>query len=94
MKVRPGRGDDFVEAWRRIAEEVRKDPANVRQTLARDPADPESFVVTSDWESREAFSAFEKSPEQEELTAPMRELREQGQMTVHEVLIHIEGGEA
>jgi heme-degrading monooxygenase HmoA len=92
MKVKAGRGADFEAAWHKIAEEVRKAPGNVRQTLSRDPEDPDSFVVASDWEDREAFGRFERSPEQDELTAPLRELRESARMTVHEVVTHIEGG--
>lgn len=94
MKVKDGRGDEFVEAWTRIAEEVRRAPGNVRQALCRDPEDADSFVITSDWESREAFTAFERSPEQDDLTAPLRELRETARMTVHELVTHIERGDA
>lgn len=92
MKVKAGQGDAFVDAWLRIADEVQRAPGNLRQALSRDPEDLDSFVVTSDWESREAFSAFERSPEQDELTAPLRELRESARMTVHELLTHLEGG--
>jgi quinol monooxygenase YgiN len=93
IKVKAGREDEFQAAWAKIAEEVRKDPDNLRQTLLRDADDPSSFVVTSDWTSREAFSRFERSPDQDELTAPLRDLRESGRMTVQELLLHIEGGE-
>jgi heme-degrading monooxygenase HmoA len=93
MKVKDGRGDEFVDVWQRIADEVRRADGNVRQALTRDPEDPDSFVVTSDWKSREAFGAFERSPEQDDLTAPLRELRESARMTVHELVTHIEGGE-
>jgi heme-degrading monooxygenase HmoA len=93
MKVKEGRGKDFEQAWRRIAEEVRLAPGNVRQALARDPEDSDSFVVTSDWDSRQSFSEFERSPEQDDLTAPLRDLRESARMTVHDLVTHIEGGE-
>lgn len=92
MTVKEGRGPDFERAWRAIAEQVRDVPGNVHQTLARDPEDSDSFVVTSDWSSREVFGEFERSPEQDELTAPLRELRSSARMTVHEILIDIEGG--
>lgn len=92
MTVKEGRGPDFERAWRAIAEQVSRVPGNVRQTLARDPEDSDSFVVTSDWSSREVFGEFERSPEQDELTAPLRELRSAARMTVHDVLIDIEGG--
>ena len=91
MRVKEGREDDFEQAWRAIAEEVRRAPGNIRQALLRDRDDPRSFVVTSDWESREAFTDFERSPEQDRLTAPLRELRESGGMTVHDLVVHIEG---
>jgi quinol monooxygenase YgiN len=90
MKVKAGRGSDFEAAWREIAETVRTAPGNIRQALLTDPGDPDVFVVTSDWESREAFGQFETSPEQDDLTAPLRELRETGQMTVHDLVAHIE----
>jgi quinol monooxygenase YgiN len=94
FKVKPGRADELVEVWQRIAEQVRKEPDNLRQALARDPDEPDSFVITSDWRSREAFSVFETSPEQDDLTAPLRDLRESARMTVHELVTHVEGGGA
>ena len=94
MKVKAGREDEFERAWREIAEHVRVAPGNLRQALLRDPNDASTFVVTSDWESREAFGSFERSPEQDDLTAPLRELRESGQMVIHDLVVHIEGGHA
>jgi heme-degrading monooxygenase HmoA len=91
MKVKDGRGSDFERAWQAIAQEVRKVPGNLRQALTRDPDDPDSFVVTSDWSSRETFGQFERSPEQDELTAPLRELRASARMTVHDLVADIEG---
>jgi heme-degrading monooxygenase HmoA len=93
MKVKAGRGEDFERAWRQIADEVRKAPGNLRQALTRDPDDPDSFVVTSDWESADAFREFERSPEQDDLTAPLRELRDTARMTVHELVTHVERGD-
>jgi heme-degrading monooxygenase HmoA len=92
MKVKDGRGDDFEREWRAIAEEVRKVPGNVGQALSRDPEDRDSFVVTSDWVTREAFGHFERSQEQDDLTAPLRELRASARMTVHDLVYRIEGG--
>jgi quinol monooxygenase YgiN len=92
ITVKPGKEDEFVEAWRAIAEEVSREPANLRQALMRDADAERTFVISSDWESREAFHEFERSPEQEELTAPMRDLRESGRMTIQDVVAYYEGG--
>jgi heme-degrading monooxygenase HmoA len=91
MKVKDGRGSDFEREWRAIADEVRKVPGNIRQALSRDPEDGDSFVVTSDWRTREEFGEFERSPEQDDLTAPIRELRESARMTVQDLIFQIEG---
>src|SRR2546421_11091799 len=91
MKVRTGRGSDFEREWLAISDEVRKVPGNIRQALSRDPEDSDSFVVTSDWKTREQFGKFERSPEQDDLTAPIRELRESARMTVQDLIFQIEG---
>jgi heme-degrading monooxygenase HmoA len=90
MKVQAGREADFERAWRAIAEQVRRVPGNIRQALLRDPKDPTTFVLTTDWESRDAFSGFERSPEQDALTAPLRAMRESASMAVHDLVVHIE----
>jgi heme-degrading monooxygenase HmoA len=92
MKVKAGREDEFEQAWRVVGARTRLVPGNIRQALLRDPEDSTSFVITSDWESREAFGHFEHSTEQDMLTAPLRELRESAKMTIHELVVHIEKG--
>ncbi|MEA2289105.1 MAG: hypothetical protein QOD55_1102 [Solirubrobacteraceae bacterium] len=91
LQIRAGREREFERAWHAVAAEVRRAPGNVRQALLRDPADPRSFVITSDWETPDAFRAFERSPEQDVLTAPVRALRETASMAVHELVVHLEG---
>jgi heme-degrading monooxygenase HmoA len=90
MKVKPGEAEAFERAWREIAEQVRSFPGNLRQALLQDPGDPHTFVIVTDWESREAFTQFERSPEQDELTAPLRDLRESAKMTVHDLIAELE----
>ncbi len=90
MKVKAGREADFEQAWRTIAAQVQRAPGNIRQALLRDPQDATSFVLTTDWESREAFGRFERSPEQDALTAPLRALRESASMTVLDLVAHLE----
>ncbi|MBA2288342.1 MAG: antibiotic biosynthesis monooxygenase [Ktedonobacteraceae bacterium] len=90
MQVKAGREQDFEQAWKVVAGHTRRIPGNIRQTLLRDPTNQLVFVITSDWESLGAFQRFERSPEQDMLTAPLRELRESAQMTVHHLIVHIE----
>ena len=70
---------------------VRLDPGSVRQALMRGPNNSSSFVIMTDWVSRDAFTGFERSSAQDDLTAPLRALRESASMTVYEVLFHLEG---
>jgi heme-degrading monooxygenase HmoA len=92
ITVKPGKEEEFVRVWQEIAEHVRHNTGNVRQTLLRSADEERTFVVASDWGSREAFTEFERSPEQDDLTAPIRALRESGRMTVQEIVVDVEGG--
>jgi heme-degrading monooxygenase HmoA len=88
MQVIPGRDDDFVGAWEKIAAAAATTDGNLGQCLLR--GQPGEFVITSDWASREAFSAFERSPEQDALTAGLRELRRSVRMDIAEIVAHVE----
>jgi heme-degrading monooxygenase HmoA len=90
VRVRSGGEAAFEQAWRRVAAEVRRAPGNLRQALLRDPQDARTLVITSDWTSASAFRAFERSAAQDELTAPLRRLRESASMSVHAVVHHVE----
>jgi heme-degrading monooxygenase HmoA len=92
MKVRAGSEAEFEAAWREVAAATSKAPGNVRQALLRSREDPSTFIITSDWETPEAFGAFERSPDQDDLTAPLRELRESASMRVDEVVAHVDAG--
>jgi heme-degrading monooxygenase HmoA len=90
MQVQPGKEADFEDAWRAVAAVTKSAPGNLRQTLLRSMDDPSTFLISSDWASREAFGAFEKSPEQDDLTAPIRALRVSASMRVDTVVEHID----
>ncbi len=89
MKVREGHEAEFEAAWRAVAEQTQHAPGNLRQTLLRASDAPSTFLVSSDWATREDFGAFEKSPEQDVLTATIRELRESASMRVDEIVEHV-----
>src|SRR5437879_13846939 len=90
MKVKAGREHDFERAWRAIADHTSRVPGNLRQALLSKQDEPGVFVITSDWEDREAFGRFERSEEQDILTAPLRALRETGSMSISTLITHID----
>jgi len=90
MKVKAGREQEFERVWQTIAKRVYLEPGNLRQSLLRDTTGASSFVITSDWENREAFAQFERSPGQDALTAPLRELRESTRMVGYDVVADVE----
>lgn len=90
MRPRPGCEQDFIEAWRRVAEATRRVPGNLRQTLVRRGGDPLEIEITSDWTSVEDMRRWEKSDEQHALTAPIRELRQSVSAKVEPILLHLE----
>ena len=92
MQVREGHEAEFEAAWRTVAATTRSAPGNISQTLLRAADADRTFIIVSDWESREAFGQFERSPEQDDLTAPIRALRESASMRVDEIVAHIPAG--
>ncbi|WP_433336576.1 antibiotic biosynthesis monooxygenase family protein [Spirillospora sp. CA-294931] len=89
MRVRPGAEDAFERAWDKVAEATARSPHNLRQALLREPGDS-VYVITSDWATLAAFRDFEQSPEQDRLTARLRELRESAEMTVNQIVQHVD----
>jgi heme-degrading monooxygenase HmoA len=89
MKVKAGKEPEFERAWHAVSERARHVPGNLRQTLMRDPSDDSTFVITTEWDSRETYRSFEVSTEQDEMTAPLRELRESARQVVYDVLADV-----
>ncbi|MGY1777343.1 FAD-dependent monooxygenase [Geodermatophilus sp. SYSU D00804] len=76
VRAREGCEDAFAAAWQRAAAAVARVPGNLRQELVRDADDPRWFGFVSDWTDRAAADAFEGSAAREDLTAALRDLRE------------------
>jgi heme-degrading monooxygenase HmoA len=89
MKVKAGQEEAFERAWREVAAHACRAPGNIQQALLRDPDDGSTFVISTDWASREAFRQFERSPMQDELTRPLRELRESVHMAGYDLVAHL-----
>ncbi|MFI6496458.1 antibiotic biosynthesis monooxygenase family protein [Nonomuraea typhae] len=85
MSVRRERTEEFERAWRKAASWVRSQPGCLRQSLCRTDED---YVLSSDWADEETFRRFERSPEQDDMTADLRRLRESSRMEVQRILHH------
>jgi heme-degrading monooxygenase HmoA len=64
--------------YHQISAELNGTPGLLRNELLRDLADPEHFVVLSEWESREAFGTWERGSTHRGTTAPLRGYQDGG----------------
>ena len=61
----------FEEAYRSVAAAVRGTPGHLRDELLRDAEEPGRYVLLAEWESEQAFRAWEDAPGHRETAAPM-----------------------
>jgi heme oxygenase (mycobilin-producing) len=74
IKVPTDRAQDFLAAYERIRFEVAEGvPGHLVDQVCQSPADPEQWLITSEWDSIESFEAWERSPDHRTLVRPMRE---------------------
>lgn len=90
MTVRPDCEDAFIQAWQEAADYTRHVPGNLCQSLQCDRKEGLVFTITSDWQDLASFTAYERSPEQDTITAPLRDLRLSSQMSITELLFQKE----
>ncbi|GAA2273881.1 MULTISPECIES: antibiotic biosynthesis monooxygenase family protein [Kitasatospora] len=90
MDVVPGAEQQFEEAWLAGAERIADEPGNVGQWLSQGERD-NAFYVVSDWVSREAFLAYERSPQHLEHRRSLDPLRTAGEMTTMRTLHRLDG---
>lgn len=63
----------FLTAYERIRYEVAEGvPGHLLDQVCQSPADPEQWLITSEWESLDHFVAWEQSPGHRDLAGPMR----------------------
>jgi heme-degrading monooxygenase HmoA len=62
----------FEEAFAAVSRTVRGTPGHITDELLRSEDDPGAYILLSEWESREAFLAWEDAPVHREATTPMR----------------------
>lgn len=71
-RVADGKEAEFEAAFARVTAAVKGTPGHIRDELLREPARPGHYVLLSEWESEDAFRAWEDAPIHRELTTPMR----------------------
>jgi len=61
--VIPGKEGEFEKGFLAVVEHLRKVPGHVESKLFQDVSSPGSYLILSQWQTREAFDAFLRSPE-------------------------------
>lgn len=85
-RVDGGAVGDVVAAYDAISQALRGTPGLLGNELLRAPTDPSCLVVASEWESLEAFLAWEGSEGHRPTTAPLRAYRDSRRDPPYEVL--------
>src|SRR5919198_6300221 len=62
----------FEAAYARVTAAVKGTAGHIRDELLRDRDRPGRYVLLSEWETVEAFRAWEDAPVHRQLTTPMR----------------------
>jgi heme oxygenase (mycobilin-producing) len=74
IRIKPGTQEQFLEAYEGIRHLVADGvDGHLVDQVCQAPDDPESWLITSEWESLEDFLAWERTEEHRDLVKPMRE---------------------
>jgi heme oxygenase (mycobilin-producing) len=74
VRVPAARSADFLSAYEKIRYQVADGVSgHLVDQVCQSPADPEQWLITSEWDSMESFEAWERSPDHRVLIRPMRE---------------------
>lgn len=74
MKLHPGKQEDFRKAYEAIRYDVASGvKGHIVDQVCQSPDDPDSWLITSEWESLDDFLAWEATDEHRELAKPLRE---------------------
>ena len=74
IRLQPGSGDRFLQAYEGIRHVVAEGvKGHLVDQVCRSPDDPDSWLITSEWESLEDFLEWERTEEHRDLVKPMRD---------------------
>ncbi len=77
-RAREGHEEDLERAFGEVTSAVQGTPGLLRDEMLKSEADPLDYIILSEWESRDAFLAWEKAPVHMQSTTPMRDFWEPG----------------
>ena len=89
--VKPENGPAFEAAFAQVSAKVRGTPGHVTDELLRDPERPGTYVLLSQWISREAFLAWEDDPVHRSTTTPMRPYWVTVERHIFDVAVRVSG---
>jgi heme-degrading monooxygenase HmoA len=74
IKIKPGAREQFLQAYEGIRHLVAEGvDGHLVDQVCQAPDDPDSWLITSEWESLEDFLAWERTEEHRDLVKPMRD---------------------
>lgn len=71
LRLKPGAGPEFLRAYEKVRWEVAALPGHRADQVCQSTADPDEWLITSEWCSAEDFLEWERSPQHRALAAPM-----------------------
>jgi heme-degrading monooxygenase HmoA len=90
-EIQQGQAVAFESAYRTVTAAVKGTPGHIHDELLRDSDRPGHYILLSEWESAEAFLAWEDAPVHRQLTTPMRPYwAGQVERTIFEVAARLE----
>ena len=70
--ITPGKQEVFETAFAEVTRQVKGTPGHIRDELLQESGNPNNYILLSEWESKEAFLAWEDAPIHKQITTPMR----------------------
>jgi heme-degrading monooxygenase HmoA len=71
ITVKPGSGEQFVDAYRIVRERVATVEGYHEEELLLDETDPDRFLLATLWDSKDAFLTWQQAPVHMEMTGEM-----------------------
>src|SRR4051812_6457001 len=86
LKLKPDHQEQFLEAYEGIRHNVANGvPGHILDQVCASPEDPDSWLITSEWESLEHFLDWERTQEHRDLVKPMRDCFAEARSLKYEV---------